>query len=517
MFYNSLRTVVISPPVEDFYFTAHRFCGAGSKIVANLLRKKGLQVTEFNFPSMAKKGSAIPLPQELSYLHSFIEENETGKASFFRTYKRFGPSIQQCSDMVCELKPDLCFISVFAFCYASTALDLAKTIKKRNKDSLIVFGGAGVSVYPQYFLKREQVDFTLSGEAEVNVCDFIDYILTPNQDPDRISGLGWKSEGKCNFVPITRITSSNEILCPVIKTTESKTSATFSISLSRGCAQKCKFCSNWICHGNKFRRCSQDQINTIIWQIKEANIPEEKTIHLNFEDDNLLIDYDFWIETIKSLKSHFRNISFSAENGIDYRLLNISNCKELIEMGFTQFNISLGSVSGEINRSSERSGNLQHYSSLLKVISGFNIPVITYFICGFKEDTLESIARNLAFLSSKDTLIGISLFYPVPGIAGYENREIFDQKPSRLCCGSSAFPWNKSLSTQTMITAFRLCRIINLSKLKSIDPFHKQLLEKFFSTKRLYTLQKTASELKVTKVSNQDYDLVSLYLDMLSR
>jgi len=517
MFSNPLRAVVISPPIEDFYFTAHRFCGAGVKIVADLLRKKGLQVTEFDFPSMANKGFTIPLPKDLTYLKSYIMENETGKASFFRTYKHFGPSIKQCSDMVCELKPDLCFISVFAFCYASTAIELTESIKKRNKDSLIIFGGAGVSVYPEYFLKRENVDYTLSGEAEVNVCDFIDYIISPDQDPDRISGFGWKSDGKCNIVPITRITSSNEILCPVIKTTESKTSVTFSVSLSRGCPQKCRFCSNWLCHGNKFRRCSQDQINTILRQIKDEYIPDEKTIHLNFEDDNLLIDYDFWIDTVKTLKSYFRNISFSAENGIDYRLLNSSNCKELIEMGFTQFNLSLGSVSGEINRSSARSSDLDHYCSLLKIITDFNIPVITYFICGFKEDTPESVARNLAFLSNKETLIGISLFYPVPGIAGYENREIFDLRSSRLCCGSSAFPWNNSLSTQSMITAFRLSRIINLSKAKSVDPLHRQLLEKFFSTGKLFTLQRTQSGLKVIEVSNQDNELVGLYLEMMNR
>jgi len=238
---------------------------------------------------------------------------------------------------------------------------------------------------------------------------------------------------------------------------------------------------------------------------------------LNFEDDNLLIDYDFWIDTIKLLNSHFRDISFSAENGIDYRLLNSSNCKELIEMGFTQFNLSLGSVSGEINRSSARSSDLDHYCSLLKIITDFNIPVITYFICGFKEDTPESVARNLAFLSNKETLIGISLFYPVPGIAGYENREIFDLRSSRLCCGSSAFPWNNSLSTQSMITAFRLSRIINLSKAKSVDPLHRQLLEKFFSTGKLFTLQRTQSGLKVIEVSNQDNELVGLYLEMMNR
>ena len=68
MFYNSLRTVVISPPVEDFYFTAHRFCGAGSKIVANLLRKRDSKSP--NSFHRWQKGSAIPLLSSLACILS---------------------------------------------------------------------------------------------------------------------------------------------------------------------------------------------------------------------------------------------------------------------------------------------------------------------------------------------------------------------------------------------------------------------------------------------------------------
>ncbi len=463
---------------------------------------------------MQKKGFTIPFPEELSYLKPFIIENETGKTSFFRTYKQFGPPLKHCTDMICEKNPDLCFISVFAFCYASTALELAKSIKKRNKNLPVIFGGAGVSTYPQFFLKSEDVDFTLSGEAEVNICELIDYLILPEICPEKIPGLGWKIEGNCHFSHITRITTSDEILCPAIKTGETRGSVTFSISLSRGCPQNCKFCSNWICHGKKFRRCSQNQINLIVEQIREVNIPEEKTIHLNFEDDNLLFDYKFWIGTVKYLRSQFKNISFTAENGIDYRLLNNSNCKELITLGFTQFNLSLGSVSDVINSNESRSSDLNHYCSVIKTISDFNIPVITYFICGFKEDTPESVAGNLAFLSDKKTLTGISLFYPVPGISGYEDKTIFDQQSTVLCCGSSAFPWNNSLGTKSLVTAFRLSRVINLSKAQPVDSRDKQLLYKTFCDRKLFTLQKSGGETRIIEVPDQDYELVRLYFKL---
>lgn len=507
----SLCAVVISPPIQDFYFTPHRFCSAGTKIVADLLQKKGLQVTEFSFPSMAKNGFTISVPRELTYLKPFIIENEVSKTSFFRSYKQFGPTLEQCTDMVCSKKADLCFISCFAFCYASTALQLAQKIKRESPKTVIIFGGAGVSTYPAYFLRNDYVDYTLSGEAEISVCNLIDYITSIHVRPDEVSGLGWKQNGNCYFSSISTKTRSEEILCPAIKTKDSKRSVTFSVSLSRGCPLNCSFCSNWICHGKEFRRCSIDQIDSIITQIKAANIPNEKIIRLNFEDDNLLFDYQFWINTIKSLKLQFKNISFFAENGIDYRLLNNDKCKELINFGFSQFNLSLGSVSSIINETADRSLNLQHYCSVIKTISDFNIPVITYFICGFKDDTVESVVRNLAFLSKEKTLIGISLFYPVPGISGYEDKSIFDKVSPVLCCGSSAFPWNNSLSTKTLITAFRLARTINLSKAQTINSMDKQLLDKIYSTKKLFTLLKTGNEIKIIEITDQDYELVRLF------
>lgn len=510
------RAAVIIPPIQDFYFTAHRFSSIGSHIVVDLLKKAHIPSTLINFPLMMRKGTSIKLPGELSYLKPFIIENETGKASFFRTYKLFGPHLDSCVETISQLQPDICYFSCFAFCYSTPALELCRILKKQFPKIITVFGGAGVSAYPEYFLKDESVDFTLSGEAEINTCDFISYLTSNKPAPESISGLGWKENGTKYFSAVKTVTNADQINCPVIKTEERNKEIFLTVSLSRGCPSGCNFCSNWLCHGKEFRRCTQNTADDIINQITEFCFTSKKTACINFEDDNLLFDYPFWLQIIRTIKNRLPNAKFYAENGIDYRLLNIDRCEELIACGFSQFNFSLGSVNKMIMTNAGRQNHLEKFNTIVSYISKFKIPVITYFICGFKDDTTESVAHNLAFLSKHSTMIGISLYYPVPGIQGFEDRALFDKVPPFLCCGSSAYPWNLSLSTQTMITAFRLTRIINLSKSSFTSLEEKRLLDLFYKHKRLYTFQKTKSgSMEIVEVANQDYELVRLYCELM--
>ncbi len=95
-----------------------------------------------------------------------------------------------------------------------------------------------------------------------------------------------------------------------------------------------------------------------------------------------------------------------------------------------------------------------------------NIPCIVYFIAGLKDDSFEKTMQTIKFLEKLPCLIGISPFYPVPGIAGFENKKIFEEKSPILTKGSSFYPWNNSLTTKELIEAFKIARKINLSKRK---------------------------------------------------
>ncbi len=123
------------------------------------------------------------------------------------------------------------------------------------------------------------------------------------------------------------------------------------------------------------------------------------------------------------------------------------------------------------------------------------------------------INANIAYLAKQPTRIGISLFYPVPGIFDFTDKTIFDKHPPFLCAGSSAYAWNHSLSTAELITAFRLCRFVNLLKSDIKSKEEKALIQKITQEKQLYTLVKQGKARSIVPVDNADHDMVGLFFD----
>jgi len=507
------KATIAIPPVFDFYFTPHRFSGLGCEILTNLLVNNGCKVQLFNFPNLQKKGRTVPLPKELHFLKPHIIENETGSVSFFTRYQRFGPPLEQCANQVIATEPDIVFISCFAFCYADATLKLAACIRGSKPDIVIVVGGAGVSAYPDFFIRNPNIDFALNGEAEISMPSFLNAMKLNSTDFSWVPNLYHKDNGKIIAPLIKKQTGPEEIEFVLKRTHASAKAIYFTTSLSRGCPKKCRFCSNFLCHGRKFRIIP---IKKIQQGLSELSINQEdcdKTVYINFEDDNLLLAPEYFLNVLKVFRKKFTRTFFLAENGVDYTKLTPKLVKELVNLGMKQFNLSIASTHLPILAKEQRDATFPLYEKTLQILDKYQIQSITYFICGFKKDTKQTVAANIAYLAKLPTRIGISLFYPVPGLPDFMDKAIFDKHPPFLCAGSSAFPWNHSLTTAELITAFRLSRFVNLlkSEIKSTD--EKRLIQKITKEQRLYTIVKKGAIRTIVPVNNSDQDMVRLFFN----
>ena len=473
-----MRCVVAVPPIEDFYYTPHRGSFLGAHIVNSILKEQGHESHLICFPNLYKKPKKISLPKEISYLSDFIIDKEMGPISFFSSYKRFGPDYKDAAYIVASYKPDIVFISCFAFCYAKSSIYLAEEIKKIDPGIEIVLGGTGPSVFPEYYEDTGYFDDILIGVAEHTLTNF----------------LGIPKKDK----PVPEL----------VKTKTTKKWRYYSSYLTRGCPRNCKFCSVPMLYGRKL-----ETIDRYILENKIKEIDSEKGIFLNLEDDNVLYKWDFFIEFLKEIKKIKKNIMFSCENGIDYRLLDERRLNELINIGFRQFNFSIGTTSKKIALEQNRTLDLSRLMSLTEILDKKQIQAIVYFISGFPNESIEGAISNLILLSGlgKNIRIGLSLFYPIPGIPGFENKVLFKKISPILLCSSSAWPWNNSLSTEDMITLFRLVRLVNLTKRKDLDNFYAELIKRCFKEKRLYTLVRGKEN--PVEVGCYNKDMVKLFFD----
>lgn len=424
-----LKTAVVVPPLRDFYFTPHRASFVGAHNLMKVLDGCGFESILFNFPISKNKPKGIPLPKKLEYL-----KNHLGKEMFFKEYKLFGTNFEVAAKTVLDKSPDLVFISCFAFGYAEDSIEFAKFLKKLNRQLPLAVGGAGVTVYPHYFEKSGVFDFVLTGDAE----DAVPIFLERELDVKNMQKFCRNSE--------------------IVPTITIRDKQLFSVILSKGCPKNCEFCSNHLTQGKKFTLLD---INYLVNQVKNIS---NKKIHINFEDDNILFAKEHFFDLIITLKNINKNITFSAENGLDFMLLNIDEVDFLIKNGFSQFNFSIVSKNNNILDTNQRGADFDKFENLVARISFHNVKVFTYFIAGLKGDNLENIEILISYLENLPTILGISPFYPVPGIKGYENMEIFQNKPAYLTLGSSFFPWNNCLATRELIELFCKVRKINLKK-----------------------------------------------------
>ena len=530
------RAAVIVPPLQDFYFTRHRFSSLGATIVSELLRKSGIEVDYYNFPLLRPKGGVTELPPDLTYLRPFLIEGETGKLSYFTTFRHFGPSIDECVDLILANQPGICLFSVFAFCYADTANALADAIKKRMPFLPLMAGGPGPGVHPGYFLRNGGFDYVLAGDAEVSLLPFIKVLdaMTRSAEngsahlqssPHSTAGFGkipdlfWHEDGKVLSSVLTANTGNGDLEFAFVKSAESSRNVTYSTMLSRGCPRSCSFCSSRLTSGGSYRSIPLKKLDTELSCFTGGvnRKSHGKQVLVNIEDDNFLADTEYFGNAVAILKKHFPGTGFIAENGIDYSFLAPATCEWLLSLGMSKFNLSLASLNPEILSSSKRFINCDRYEKIIAFLHRKKIPTVTYFICGFKEDTIESTLSNLSYLNNRHTLIGISLFYAVPGLTGFTDTTLFDDKSSSCCCGSAAFPWNKSLSTETMITAFRLSRFSNLIKGGLFSEKEKRLIEVIINKRELYTMvQDKKGEDKIIMVDRQDRELVQNYFKRIN-
>jgi radical SAM superfamily enzyme YgiQ (UPF0313 family) len=485
-----MRIAVVLPPLRDFYLSPRRVSALGCRTLIRLLEKAGHAIVSsgeksgepFLFP-LRGKGRPLSLPPEAAYLEEWIIPEERGPLSFFTGMKRFGPAWDDCARVIAAEKPGAVFISSFAYAYAEDAALLAAALRKHLPDALLVAGGAGPSAWPDYYLAplaleepspggRPLFDAVFAGEAEAGLPLLLDFLASPGGDTTRLL----RAPG---YAP------AEDLDCVAALHRETSAEAWVSLCLSRGCPGGCAFCSARLCHGSEFRTTALRKIEA--FAVALSRRLAGKRLHLNFEDDNMLLAPAWFHEVLRIFRGRFPDAAFAAENGLDYRLLDPAAAESLIGWGFEKFNLSLGSVSETVRG---RETDIHGYLETAEVIAARGIPLVSYFIAGLEGDTARSVIRNLAFLAKAPTLAGISLFYAAPGIAGFNPPPEPLRRHPGLARGSAAYPWTGSLSTGQLVTAFRLARLVNLVKKPARDPREEELLAKCFSQKRLYTLRK---------------------------
>ena len=472
---------LVIPPITDFYFTRFRLSALGVRKVATTLRGAGFNVTLIDATNPIAKTKTVPLPSELSYLRPFIDPGERGRLSYFRRYSRLGPSPDEMAQQIADVAPDTVLIGCFAFAYADDTRAVATAVRLLLPDVPIVVGGAGPSVHPDYFLEDGTIDTVVVGAIDDAIGPLALELQKTRAEMSRTVGNPSAPREASFYASVHR-----NFLTTMLTT---------------GCKKRCRFCSIHLTQGSIFSLISPSQFARGIRSLDVTNLDV-----VNFEDDSLLADLPYFEEIVNLLRQYHPDIEIRAENGLDPDQLSDEAIDLLGRSGMQHLNISIGSANAASLNRERRTLAVDQLPRIVGQARERGMDTTLFWICGLEEDSRESVLDTLAFIYRLGASSGISLFYAVPGLAGFP-RSRFTRDSALLCKGSSAYPWNGSLSTKEMVTAFRLSRLVTAATKPD------ELVERCFAERRLFTQRKSRG---ITRLDPAVYD-ESLATDFFGR
>jgi radical SAM superfamily enzyme YgiQ (UPF0313 family) len=499
-----MKIVLVQPPVQDFYDTDIRLQPIGlcylKAAIKKYLPETDVIVRDYHSGYGRK---TVALPKELLYLADYYPVADRSPFSAFHQYYHFGRSFDSIEAELGEMRPDVVGISSLFTPYYREALEVAVRVKKRLGVPVIM-GGPHVSEAPDSVLAHPCIDLVVRGEGERPMVEYIEYLLGKRKIGE-ISGLGYKIGEKLHYNPVKDNYPLEQLpfpdfgdLSPLRYALAGKP-LSFMIT-SRGCPHRCSFCSVHSTFGNRHRR---RPVDNIIEEIEQRYRGGCRVI--DFEDDNISFHKDEFRQLLLRLIGMFprREMEFAAMNGISYMSLDDELLELMRRAGFSRLNLSLVSINRGVRDLTERPHTPAAYVKIVNKAFQLGFKIVSYQILGIPSESLNSMARTLAFQARLPVLLGASPFYRTPnspiarGLSLTE--EDFIKARLTAMTGETA-----SYKREDIYTLFITTRIINFLKGLSIhedvsfrDILHQkwqenrtssgiELLELLMKTGRLY-------------------------------
>ncbi len=344
------RILLIQPYLQDFYSTSLRTLPLGLHYLIASLRRRfpSLQIDMIDALATSRK-KTIPLPSAFHYLNRYYPNNDSTLHRLFRHYYHFGFTAEEVAQSIQEPIPLYIGISSLFTPYSSYTLEIARAIKKRYPQLIIVSGGSHATLHPaSLLLDRNQgvasIDYILRGQAEESILEFTEFVL--GQRPlYQVSNL----LGRHNlFLPPVQKNLTTwkweEIVTPQAPqasypsfTYQRRKQASMLVGFS--CPYQCAFCTVHAVFGKRYRRRDNQDILAQLIAMKQSGIE-----HINFEDDNFSAHRKQTVALLQEIIRLRLGLNFSAMNGLAYWMLDSNLIDFMKKAGFLSLNLSLVST-----------------------------------------------------------------------------------------------------------------------------------------------------------------------------
>ncbi len=458
--------LLIQPPIRDFYLTAKRTIPYGLSSIASVLIQNGFSVDLFDGLATGKS-RILDLPEEMAYLKRFYGKPDLSPFALFHHFRHFGYSFETIGKAARDSGAYLVGIASLFTAYSETAIKVAETIKAFHPDCKIVFGGHHPTAMPGETMETEAVDFLIRGEGEAAMPALADAIRK-SKDLKDIPGIVFRRrDGSLHVSPPAVMTDLDEYPLPLMRFVKQsfyhrKKSGSSVIVTSRGCPMKCSYCSVGA-SGPPYRR---RRVDSVVKEMETAAV-KHNVRFIDFEDENLSLEKKWFLQLLSEIKKRLGNydIELRAMNGMFPPSLDEEMIYEMKAAGFKTLNLSLGSTSKVQLERFSRPDVRYSLEQALSIAERIGLETVCYIIAGAPGQSPSDTVEDLLYLAKRNTIAGISIFYPSPGSSDFEKCRKYGILPEKFSLmRSTAFPVSHSTNRVEAATILRLGRVLNFIK-----------------------------------------------------
>ena len=395
-------------------------------------------------PSLLKNGPSVGYsyfepPLGLLYVYDFIKKRGDLDGKFLDLNIEMEFLSKMTIDDILKIhikdfRPDLIAIATLYYSGIPVFHTLAKIIKQIDEKIPVVFGGH----YPHHLTDRclsdDNVDYAVLSEGELGLSDLID-ALNGKKEVRDVEGIAFKKDGIIvknprrtfwkGFSDIPRLPwedtpfqyyfkEGRNLLYRLKPKVDFKIAA---ITASRGCPNKCTFCTSPTFWNQRWRKRKVSHIVNEINYLKD-NYGVNTIV---FNDENIGVNKKWFIELLDELKK--LNITWISSGGFAVRTINDENViQKMYESGICFFNLGIESGSNDTLRRMKKPLTVEESQNTIQLIRKYgNAFICAFVIIGFPFEDLAMVKRTLKFAESLDTdWQNFHCFRPLPG------SELFD-------------------------------------------------------------------------------------------
>ncbi len=410
-----MKACFINPPIRDFYSTSIRRQPLGLLYIMAAVRSAGHEAVLINGHSPKK--SVLPLPEEFAYLERYIGHPDLRCRFPFRNYSHYGLSFQEIRRRIRAVKADIFFIpSLFTPYYRETETAIA--LAKESAPGIpVVTGGYHAALYPERHLREAGADFVVPGEGEGAAVALM-ACLGAGGDLSLVPGIIRLDRGEVVRNSGSGGSEIDSLPFPARDALIERDFKTYhrravSMITSRGCPNRCGFCTVHAVWGGTYRERS---VESVMAEVREC-AGRFGADMINFEDDNLFASREraaaLLGELIACQESAGRRLDCAAMNGVSLEQMDEDLLSLMRRAGFGELNISLMSHSAELQKKQGRPFDSDRFARVARAARKLAMNVRAYFILGLPGQGKEEVRDTVAFLRDLDVKVFPSVYYNV--------------------------------------------------------------------------------------------------------